>query len=157
MKVLVYNAGAATGLIGETWVDLQEVIVAGGGQSNIWHLLNFKGKYAGEILIEITFYDKRPKQEKASENMHQSVPSGFMDEALHEMTRLEETHRRLKPGLNQHLEVTGPREVVYCHLCNNEWYMNSLRELVCPRCGSTATEIVSHNLEAAPPNWKGEK
>jgi hypothetical protein len=157
MKVSVFNGGRAAVLIGETWVDLQEVIVPGGGQSNTWHTLNSRGKYAGEILIEITFYDTRPKQEKASENMHQSVPNEVMDEAMHAVTRLGETRRRLKPGLYQHLGVTGPGEVAYCHECSNEWHSDILALLICPRCESTAIEIVSHNLEVAPPNWKGEK
>lgn len=36
----------------------------GGGQSDQWHNLSCKGKYAGNIRIEITFYDSRPKLEK---------------------------------------------------------------------------------------------
>jgi len=149
MKVSVFNGSRATELIAETWVDLQEVIVPGGGQSNIWHSLNFQGKHAGEILIEITFYDQRPKQEKASESIRQSVPNGVTDEAQQAITRPGETRRRLKTGNYQHLEVTGPGEVVYCHSCHHEWYMVSSRDLVCPRCESELTEIVSHNLEVA--------
>ena len=41
------------------------LIVPGGGQNDLWHNLNCRGKYAGEIRIEITYYDTRPKQEKA--------------------------------------------------------------------------------------------
>ncbi|KAG4033755.1 hypothetical protein MFRU_004g02580 [Monilinia fructicola] len=64
LKVSVFNDDKRTDLIGETWVNLQDVIVAGGGQSDVWHNLNFKGKYAGEIRVEITYYDKRPKPER---------------------------------------------------------------------------------------------
>ncbi|KAK8048717.1 Ingression fic1 [Apiospora phragmitis] len=35
-----------------------------GGQNDQWQSLNCKGKYAGEIRIEVTFYDSRPKPEK---------------------------------------------------------------------------------------------
>ena len=38
----------------------------GGGQSDTWHTLHCKGKYAGEIRIELTYYDTRPKVEKSS-------------------------------------------------------------------------------------------
>ena len=40
---------------------LEQVVVPGGGQSDIWHNLNCKGRYAGEIRIELTYYDTRPK------------------------------------------------------------------------------------------------
>jgi len=49
--------------------------VPGGGQNDIWHPLTCKGKYAGEIRIEITYYDTRPKQEKPRE-VRQSATSG---------------------------------------------------------------------------------
>jgi hypothetical protein len=39
--------------------------VPGGGQSDQWRQLNFKGKYAGDIRIELTYYDTRPKPESA--------------------------------------------------------------------------------------------
>lgn len=45
-------------------MTLENVITPGGGQSDTWHGLNCKGKYAGEIRIELTFYDTRPKMEK---------------------------------------------------------------------------------------------
>ncbi|KAH8602166.1 hypothetical protein B0O99DRAFT_666859 [Bisporella sp. PMI_857] len=76
LKVSVFNDDKKTDLIGETWVNLQEVVVAGGGQNDIWHSLNCKGKYAGEIRIEITYYDSRPKQEKP-ERAKQSATNGI--------------------------------------------------------------------------------
>jgi E3 ubiquitin-protein ligase RNF115/126 len=42
-----------------------------------------------------------------------------------------------------HLDASGPREVVYCHMCYNEWWKDQ-DDLKCPRCESEATEIVSH-------------
>jgi hypothetical protein len=60
----IFNDDKKTDLIGETWIDLRDIILPGGGQSDQWRNLNCKGKYAGEIRIEITYYDTRPKPEK---------------------------------------------------------------------------------------------
>ena len=46
-------------------MSLENVVVLGGGQSDTWHSLNCKGRYAGEIRIELTYYDTRPKEERA--------------------------------------------------------------------------------------------
>lgn len=64
MKVSVFNEDKKTELIGETFVDLGDTIVPGGGQGDSWHSLNCKGRYAGEIRIELTYYDTRAKPEK---------------------------------------------------------------------------------------------
>lgn len=64
LKVSVFNDDKKTELIGETWIDLRDIIIPGGGQNDLWQNLACKGKYAGEIRIEITFYDSRPKPEK---------------------------------------------------------------------------------------------
>ncbi|KAJ1326356.1 C2 domain-containing protein [Microdochium nivale] len=64
LKLSVFNDDKKTDLIGETWMDLRDIIVPGGGQNDHWHTLNCKGKYAGEVRIETTFYDSRPKPEK---------------------------------------------------------------------------------------------
>ncbi|KAI1107073.1 hypothetical protein F4804DRAFT_329597 [Jackrogersella minutella] len=64
LKLSVFNDDRKTELIGETWIDLRDIIIRGGGQSDQWHSLNCKGKYAGEVRIEITYYDSRPKVEK---------------------------------------------------------------------------------------------
>ncbi|KAI2638891.1 hypothetical protein GGS26DRAFT_543129 [Hypomontagnella submonticulosa] len=64
LKLSVFNDDRKTELIGETWIDLRDIIVRGGGQSDQWHNLNCRGKYAGEVRIEITYYDSRPKPEK---------------------------------------------------------------------------------------------
>ena len=60
----VFNDDKKTELIGEAWIDLRDIIVTGGGQSDHWHQLGCRGKYAGEVRIEITYYDARPKPEK---------------------------------------------------------------------------------------------
>ncbi|CRK19638.1 hypothetical protein BN1708_012699 [Verticillium longisporum] len=65
LKVSVFNDDKKTDLIGETWIDLRDIIVQGGGQNDLWHNLTCKGKYAGEVRMEITYYDTRPKPEKS--------------------------------------------------------------------------------------------
>lgn len=42
----------------------------------------------------------------------------------------------------QHLDTTGSRDVVYCHQCAHEWYLDE-NELICPQCDSGVTEIVT--------------
>ncbi|KAI9707994.1 MAG: hypothetical protein M1820_004413 [Bogoriella megaspora] len=64
LKVSVFNDDKRTDLIGETWVSLEHVVVPGGGKGDKWHTLNCKGKYAGEIRIELTYYDIRESSEK---------------------------------------------------------------------------------------------
>lgn len=69
----VFNDDKKTELIGEAWIDLRDIVVPGGGQSDHWHQLACRGKYAGELRIEITYYDSRPKPEKpASKTKHSS-------------------------------------------------------------------------------------
>lgn len=67
----MFNDDKKTDLIGEAWIDLTEVIVPGGGQSDQWRQLNFKGKYAGDIRVELTYYDTRPKPEASPERKKQ--------------------------------------------------------------------------------------
>lgn len=74
LKVSVFNDDKKTELIGETWVALDQIVVPGGGTNDLWHGLNCKGRYAGDIRIELTYYDTRPKLEKA-EDRRQSAPS----------------------------------------------------------------------------------
>ncbi|KAL1902722.1 hypothetical protein Sste5346_001165 [Sporothrix stenoceras] len=66
LKVSVFSDDKKTELIGENWVDLRDIIVSGGGQSDKWQSLTCRGKYAGEIRIEITYYDSRPKPKPAA-------------------------------------------------------------------------------------------
>ncbi|KIW68835.1 hypothetical protein PV04_04755 [Phialophora macrospora] len=71
LKCSVFNDDKKTDLISEAWIDLQDVIVPGGGQSDQWRQLNFKGKYAGDIRIELTYYDTRPKPDLSAESKKQ--------------------------------------------------------------------------------------
>ncbi|RKF61522.1 putative c2 domain containing protein [Erysiphe neolycopersici] len=63
LKVSVFNDDKKTDLIGETKIDLRDIIVPGGGQNDVWHQLLFKAKYAGEIRARITYFDMRPVRE----------------------------------------------------------------------------------------------
>lgn len=56
----------------------------------MWHNLSCKGKYAGEIRIELTYYDSRPREEKPAERRRESARNG-----------LEETGRE---------SLSGPRQ-----------------------------------------------
>ncbi|KAJ8071353.1 hypothetical protein OCU04_001684 [Sclerotinia nivalis] len=49
-------------------------------------------------------------------------------------------------GGGRHLDATGPREVVYCHQCENEWYQDE-HGLVCPACEGEIIEIVDPNSD----------
>ncbi|KAL3477727.1 hypothetical protein BJX99DRAFT_245955 [Aspergillus californicus] len=67
LKLSVFNDDKRTDLIGETWIDLKDLIIPGGSQSDQWHPLQFRGKYAGEIRLEMTYYDTRPEDEAVIE------------------------------------------------------------------------------------------
>ena len=58
-------------------------MVPGGGQNDLWHNLHCKGKYAGEIRIELTYYDTRPREEKPAERRRESTRNG-PDESVKE-------------------------------------------------------------------------
>ncbi|KAF2621957.1 hypothetical protein BU25DRAFT_426071 [Macroventuria anomochaeta] len=74
IKVSVFNDDRKTELIGDTFISLNSVINPGGGQSDGWHTLDCKGKYAGEIRIEFTYYDTRPKAEKPAAEKKRESP-----------------------------------------------------------------------------------
>ncbi|KAK4937558.1 hypothetical protein LTR10_021850 [Elasticomyces elasticus] len=74
LKCSIFNDDKKTDMIGEAWIDLREVIVPGGGQNDLWHQLNFKGKYAGDVRVELTYYDTRPRPD-VSERMRQREKS----------------------------------------------------------------------------------
>ncbi|KAF2133788.1 hypothetical protein P153DRAFT_280962 [Dothidotthia symphoricarpi CBS 119687] len=81
LKLSVFNDDKKTELIGETWVSLEAVIRPGGGQSDDWHGLNCKGKYAGEIRLEFTFYDSRAKTEKPPPERRREPPRTADDQS----------------------------------------------------------------------------
>lgn len=72
LKVSVFNDDKKTELIGETWVPLDQIVMPGGGQNDLWHHLNCKGRFAGEIRIELTYYDSRPKEEKVEARLQET-------------------------------------------------------------------------------------
>lgn len=76
LKVSVFNDDRKTEMIGETWVALERIIVPGGGQNDLWHQLNCKGRFAGEIRIELTYYDTRPKEPRLEERRQSSTVNG---------------------------------------------------------------------------------
>ncbi|KAI7245423.1 hypothetical protein KC365_g487, partial [Hortaea werneckii] len=61
LKISIFSEDKKTDLIGEALINLQDVIVPGGGKNDLWQGLHCKGKYAGEIRMELTYYDTRPK------------------------------------------------------------------------------------------------
>lgn len=67
MKVSIFNDDKRSDLIGETWVDLQNLIIPGGSQNDHWHVLQSRGKYAGEVRLEMTYYDTREQDETVIE------------------------------------------------------------------------------------------
>jgi hypothetical protein len=82
LKVSVFNDDKKTDMIGETWVDLQNLIIPGGSQNDHWHPLQCRGKYAGDIRIEMTYYDTRQQDEvligrrqEAADRVQGKVPS----------------------------------------------------------------------------------
>ncbi|KAJ5220212.1 hypothetical protein N7468_009416 [Penicillium chermesinum] len=73
LKVSVFNDDKKTDLIGETWVDLQNLIIPGGSQDDQWHSLQCRGKYAGDIRIEMTYYDTRQQDEAVIEKRKEAA------------------------------------------------------------------------------------
>lgn len=67
MKVSIFNDDKRSDLIGETWVDLQNLVIPGGSQNDHWHVLQSRGKYAGEVRLEMTYYDTREQDETVIE------------------------------------------------------------------------------------------
>ncbi|KAH0533933.1 hypothetical protein FGG08_007451 [Glutinoglossum americanum] len=113
LKVSVFNDDKKTELIGETWVSLESVVVPGGGQNDLWHTLNCKGKYAGDIRIELTYYDTRPKDEKpAGEMRRESARHGGEEgerEAVGGPRQLKQVKRRpLQPDAANAPEAAVP-------------------------------------------------
>ena len=75
----VFNDDKKTEIIGETRIGLEEIIIPGGGQNDLWHQLQCKGRFAGEIRIEMTYYDSRPKEENASERQLDELADGYQN------------------------------------------------------------------------------
>ncbi|KAL8644361.1 MAG: hypothetical protein Q9226_007803, partial [Calogaya cf. arnoldii] len=79
LKVSCFNDDKKTELIGETRIGLEDIIIPGGGQNDTWHHLHCKGRFAGEIRIELTYYDTRPKEDKPPERPAESIRDSHQD------------------------------------------------------------------------------
>ncbi|KAG6319028.1 hypothetical protein E4U22_004931 [Claviceps purpurea] len=119
LKMSVFTDDKKTDLIGEAWVDLKGIIVPGGGQNDIWQGLTCRGKYAGEIRMEITFYDSRPRPERpVAKQRHQDVMEQVSSGSLNQRTTVK---RRPLPSdpLNaesstpSHAAVPPPQEQIH--------------------------------------------
>lgn len=65
--------------------------------------------------------------------------------AVHQQNQRSQAQRQGRQTVmssSRHLDLSGDREVVYCHNCENEWYKEE-DDLQCPRCHSEICEIVS--------------
>ncbi|CAG8024835.1 unnamed protein product [Penicillium salamii] len=105
LKVSVFNDDKKTDMIGETWVDLQNLIIAGGSQNDHWHPLQCRGKYAGEIRIEMTYYDTRQQDEaiierrqEAADRVQGKIPSTPSATGLSGPRQLKDVKRRPLPS-----------------------------------------------------------
>ncbi|KFA74497.1 hypothetical protein S40288_07405 [Stachybotrys chartarum IBT 40288] len=89
LKVSIFTDDKKTDLIGEAWIDLKGIIIYGGGQRDVWQNLTCRGKYAGEIRLEITFYDSRPKPDKPAPRPKLPAPA--------EAETRQKTHLKRRP------------------------------------------------------------
>ena len=113
LKVSVFNDDKKTELIGETWISLDSILVPGGGRNDIWHNLNCKGKYAGELRVELTYYDTRPRENRAEEKGQTAPVDGMPGSGLgREVTagprQMKPTKRRPLPA-NPNVSLSQPQ------------------------------------------------
>lgn len=87
LKISVFNDDKKTDLIGETTLRLDKILVKGGGTDDGWRGLKCKEKYAGEILVELTFWDMRPKDGPVVERKRPEQNSGKEKEREREAPR----------------------------------------------------------------------
>lgn len=103
LKVSVFNDDKKTDLIGETWVDLQNLIIPGGSQNDHWHSLQCRGKYSGDIRIEMTYYDTRQQDEAVIERRKEAAeriqgkPAAITSSGLSGPRQLNQVKRRPLP------------------------------------------------------------
>ncbi|KAI9759672.1 MAG: hypothetical protein M4579_002149 [Chaenotheca gracillima] len=101
LKVSVFNDDKKTDLIGETFVNLENVVVLGGGRFDGWHHLNYRGRFAGEIRLELTYYDIRPKVEKPIANRRDPARNDLQSSEREEVggpRQLKQVKRRPLPA-----------------------------------------------------------
>lgn len=89
----------------------------GGGQNDLWHQLQCKGKHAGEIRIELTYYDTRPQNEtvlarrREKEKKQQSLNSAQLSTTGSRQLGPREIRRRplpANPGSGLNTGVSTP-------------------------------------------------
>lgn len=102
LKISVFSEDKRTDLIGEAWVSLTDVVVPGGGKNDLWQQLNCKGKYAGEIRIELTYYDTREKPDKAE------AITSVADELKQQYGSINNKVKRRPLPVNPNAPVTTP-------------------------------------------------
>ncbi|RPA76984.1 hypothetical protein BJ508DRAFT_213247, partial [Ascobolus immersus RN42] len=75
LKITCFNEDKKTDLIGEVSIPLDKILVKGGGTEDGWRVLTFRSKYAGEIYVELSFWDTRPKDDpKPSRRREEAAP-----------------------------------------------------------------------------------
>ncbi|KAE9376716.1 hypothetical protein N431DRAFT_453112 [Stipitochalara longipes BDJ] len=58
-------------------------------------------------------------------------------------------HTSQAVGGKKRLDASGPREVVFCHVCENKYYHDE-SGMVCPRCTGEITEIITPESDPRP-------
>ncbi|KAI9653921.1 MAG: hypothetical protein M1831_005606 [Alyxoria varia] len=78
VKLSIFDEDKKTDLIGETWIEIKDVLTRGGGQAEGWHELSAKGRYAGQVRVELTYQDSRPPEDAAQPTQQdiQQTPTG---------------------------------------------------------------------------------
>jgi hypothetical protein len=102
LKISCFSEDKRTDLIGEAWVSLTDVVVPGGGKADLWQSLNCKGKYAGDLRIELTYYDSREKPVKGEEIV------SVADELKQQYGGLQPKVKRRPLPVNPNAPVTTP-------------------------------------------------
>lgn len=94
-------------------MQLDPVLAPGGGRNDMWHTLNCRGRYAGEIRIELTYYDSRPREEKL-EGAVEAASAGTERDAANGSRQSKAVKRRPLPAnptqpVTQLTPSRGPR------------------------------------------------
>lgn len=110
LKLSVFNDDKRTDLIGETWVDLQDLIIPGGSQSDQWHILQLRGKYSGEVRLEMTYYDTRPEDEAVIERRTQGAERS-MKSANNSSSSSRPVPVTPSPAPSSSSSLSGPRQL----------------------------------------------
>lgn len=105
LKTSIFNDDKKTDLIGEAWVELGHVVKRGGGQADLWQQLTCKGKYAGELRVELTYYDSR---ERPAPTPVVSTERRRVRETIQAFSGAEDMVAEPPATVSRHI---GPREI----------------------------------------------